>query len=151
MKLEKTKLYLKVLWANPIILGIIVFSLFVSYGFFFFLIRLMDLYTALSFLSKNNYLLCIILIFMSYILLTSAMRTSQQELIDTMGRKFSFQRNLFVVLLLVIAVYHIIFILLFLGVALFRQDYAFLNVFMESYLYNMILPQGVSLAIGFVL
>lgn len=151
MKLEKTKLYLKVLWANPIILGIIVFSLFVSYGFFFFLIRLMDLYTALSFLSKNNYLLCIILIFMSYILLTSAMRTSQQELIDTMGRKFSFQRNLFVVLLLVIAVYHIIFILLFLGVALFRQDYAFLNVFMESYLYNMILPQGISLAIGFVL
>lgn len=151
MKLEKTKLYLKVLWANPIILGIIVFSLFVSYGFVFFLIRLMDLYTVLSFLSKNNYLLCIILIFMSYILLTFATRTNQQELIDTMGGKFSFQRNLFVVLLFIMVVYHIVFILLFLGVALFRQDYAFLNVLMESYLYNMILPQGVSLAIGFVL
>ena len=108
------------------------------------------MFSALSFISKMNYIFCALLLITAYLLMTSPKNCQQEEVIDSLDKGiYSYQKYVFIILLLGLIMIN--FIIMIIMILLSLNNAYFLFHFIKPYLYNMFIPQFICLSFAFIL
>ena len=127
----------------PKIYGVLLFGVSIFMIYFGYLIFLgMASFDVLGFSSRVNYIFCAILMVTSYLLLTGASNSQQDESIYSLDKmNYSYQKNIYVILLIMIIIINLI-----MACVLIIHDWHntyFLTHFLQPYLYNLLIPSWV--------
>ncbi len=149
--MEKLKVHLRLMKSFPKICGVLLFGVSIFMIYFGYLIFLgLASFDVLGFSSRVNYIFCAILMVTSYLLLTGASNSQQDESIYSLDKmNYSYQKNIYVILLIMIIIINLI-----MACVLIIHDWHntyFLTHFLQPYLYNLLIPQVICLSIVFIL